>query len=1151
MPLAAGGQGSLVGTAVRVTTTAVPVNLTALGTLDWRFYGPPTSCSRGPCQTRWKAGGLGLSGAYATADPDPNFYGDYPHPTNDPNVKTSWSDGDVAAGPASENSINASSLNTRAVYFDAVAGTANRTLTVIGGGSYGAGITLQVTAHLSDGSAPDFVDTVVVPSYTRVPLIYTFSYVSASTSATLRVTLTRLSGPHYIFIQAAALSSTVSTGGQGSLVGTAVRVTTTAVPVNLTALGTLDWRFYGPPTSCSRGPCQTRWKAGGLGLSGAYATADPDPNFYGDYPHPTNDPNVKTSWSDGDVAAGPASENSINASSLNTRAVYFDAVAGTANRTLTVIGGGSYGAGITLQVTAHLSDGSAPDFVDTVVVPSYTRVPLIYTFSYVSASTSATLRVTLTRLSGPHYIFIQAAALANVGQTNQPVTGSSPSQLRLAATTITTVGQPLNLTAVGTTDWRYFGPPISCSGGPCFSRKKRGGFGIVGAYAALDPDWNFNPDYPNSLVDPNINTTWNDADTSTGGLSNGGGINSASINSRSAYLIALADTNQRTLTIVMGGSYSGAGGVISIAGHLTDDSAPDVSMMLTIPAYRRTPVIITLTYQAILNGANLRVTLVRVSGNASLLLQAAALSAPNSSVGPSTATLGLADDLQGFLNEARPGDTLTLPPGFTWTGNLVLKPKALAVDSTSGKALLVTVKSNISLGDGLRVNPGELMATLISPNSSPCIANDTANPIHSQRVASYYKFDGIKLTAISTLSYSLVSLGFGDNPTSADISHDIEFHHMYVHGADAVLNSSGGVVQDFESYRGFVAEANNLVIADSYVDNFRSRVAEANAIFTTIGQNHTYINNFLEGAGESIFVAGGATPLPPLIAGNITISHNYITHRSSWRGGPYVVKNNLETKGVLGMLVDGNLVENIWAAAQNGTSIVMTPRTNGGLVPSARVENVTLVGNIIRHAGSCMNFSVYDDGAGLSASQLIPSNHIVIQNNLCDDISRHKWGGDGSGIEFGGGIPNYMTIQRNTLNFAETVGQIGSVVTDGKVLNVTDNSAMYFTSPYSTPQVTPVLTAVAGFIASDNILGWQLFGDSFVGPDAVTAYLTNFAGNVFINNEITNLRTMDATKWMASAFGLTNSSNSTTNNSVGANTIVLIQAEQGIRTGNR
>jgi hypothetical protein len=61
-----------------------------------------------------------------------------------------------------------------------------------------------------------------------------------------------------------------------------------------------------------------------------------------------------------------------------------------------------------------------------------------------------------------------------------------------------------------------------------------------------------------------------------------------------------------------------------------------------------------------------------------------------------------------------------------------------------------------------------------------------------------------------------------------------------------------------------------------------------------------------------------------------------------------VVKNHLELKNAQRVTVDGNLLENNWAAGQSGYSIMLTPR-NSGSAPWTRVQNVTFTNNIVRH----------------------------------------------------------------------------------------------------------------------------------------------------------------------------------------------------------
>src|SRR5438093_235243 len=82
------------------------------------------------------------------------------------------------------------------------------------------------------------------------------------------------------------------------------------------------------------------------------------------------------------------------------------------------------------------------------------------------------------------------------------------------------------------------------------------------------------------------------------------------------------------------------------------------------------------------------------------------------------------------------------------------------------------------------------------------------------------------------------------------------------------------------------------------------------------------------------------------------------------------------------ILIDGNLLENNWADAQNGYGVLFTVRNQDGTAPWSTVRDVTFTNNILRHSGGGVNMMGADY---LHPSQ--PTQRILIQNNLFDDIS--------------------------------------------------------------------------------------------------------------------------------------------------------------------
>ncbi len=189
------------------TSSAAAVNLTAEGGLDW---------------VHWGDGSLNRkAGVTAQISSDSVIgTGNVPTYSNDPRP-LSWTDGTPTA--ISSNNMNGIYINGagQGFSFTAPADTTTRTLVVHVGGWY-SGATL--TAHLSDGSASDFVDvtTAATGQYDRN---YTLSYSAGAAGQTLKVSWVMSCGNGNVTLNAAALAgaSVAATAGtpQSAAVGTA------------------------------------------------------------------------------------------------------------------------------------------------------------------------------------------------------------------------------------------------------------------------------------------------------------------------------------------------------------------------------------------------------------------------------------------------------------------------------------------------------------------------------------------------------------------------------------------------------------------------------------------------------------------------------------------------------------------------------------------------------------------------------------------------------------------------------------------------------------------------------------------------------------------------------------------------------------------
>jgi hypothetical protein len=419
-------------------------------------------------------------------------------------------------------------------------------------------------------------------------------------------------------------------------------------------------------------------------------------------------------------------------------------------------------------------------------------------------------------------------------------------------------------------------------------------------------------------------------------------------------------------------------------------------------------------------------------------------------------------DLQGALNSAQPGDTIILQAGATYTGNFTLPVK-------SGTAWIYVQSSALSSlpAAGTRVGPAQasLMPKIVSPNTAPAIS--TAAGAHS------FRFVGVEITttlaSTSATNYNLVSLEApGGNTSLAQAPTDLVFDRCYIHGTP-----TGNV------RRAILMNSARTAVVDSYLSDVHEVGADSQALAAWNGPGpFKIVNNYLEGAGENVMFGGVDPAIPNLVPSDIEIRKNYLFKPRSWQAGSpsyagirWSVKNLLELKNAQRILIDGNLLENNWMDAQNGYGVLFTVRNQDGTAPWSTVRDVTFTNNILRHSGGGVNMMGADY---LHPSQ--PTQRILIQNNLFDDISSTTWNGTGTFFQILDGGSDVI-VDHNT------------VLQSGNMITATYSSA---------------LVPAASFVFTNNIVPFNqygVFGDYGVGlgMPAINAY---FPGSSFARNAV-------------------------------------------------
>jgi len=361
-------------------------------------------------------------------------------------------------------------------------------------------------------------------------------------------------------------------------------------------------------------------------------------------------------------------------------------------------------------------------------------------------------------------------------------------------------------------------------------------------------------------------------------------------------------------------------------------------------------------------------------------------------------------DLQGALDRAQPGDTILLDPGTTYVGPFTLPAKS------GSEWIVIRTRGDGALPpEGTRINPNYAgnLAKIVTPNNGPAI--QTAPGAH------HYRLAGVEITTAPGVpqTYGLVHLGDASRAQNSLglVPYALTLDRVYIHGRS-----------DNNVRRGVALNSASTSIIDSYISEIHEAGADSQAIGGWNGPGpYKIVNNYLEGAGENVMFGGADPSISGLVPSDIEIRGNHIHKPASWRTAPWTVKNLFELKNARRVLIDGNVFEHNWPAAQNGFSILFTVRNQDGTAPWSVVEDVTFTNNIVRHVAAAVNILGRDN---LQTSG--QTRRVLIKNNLFDDVDAGRWGGNGRLFQMLDGSAD-VTIEHNTaLHSGEVVMAAGA-----------------------------------------------------------------------------------------------------------------------------
>lgn len=377
---------------------------------------------------------------------------------------------------------------------------------------------------------------------------------------------------------------------------------------------------------------------------------------------------------------------------------------------------------------------------------------------------------------------------------------------------------------------------------------------------------------------------------------------------------------------------------------------------------------------------------------------------PPVSPGP-VVRLSAGDNLQHALNEASPGETIVLEAGAVFHGPFILPEKR-------GHGW-ITIRTS-AIGKNFP-KPGQ-RASVADARLMPKLEADYRYVIMTAPGAHNYRFIGIEIRPGSHPGESKVASlldRFRRRPVNLVIIRGdgeglfpahIVFDRCYLHG-----DPRDG------TRRGILMNGRYVAVLNSTLIDFKRPYVDAQAIDGYGGPGPFRLdNNLFAASGEDVMFGGQDPTTYGLVPSDIVITRNHFTKPIRWRkeknaaGHPrWSVKNLLELKNAQRVLISGNLFEYNWPSAQNGFSILFTPRNQDGTAPWSTVRDVTFKNNVVRHVAAGINIGGHD-----SNQRSRQTRRILIADNLFYDVGG-RWDG-GRLLQLVGGVDD-VTFTRNTV----------------------------------------------------------------------------------------------------------------------------------------
>ncbi|HLM18047.1 MAG TPA: Ig-like domain-containing protein [Acidimicrobiia bacterium] len=354
-------------------------------------------------------------------------------------------------------------------------------------------------------------------------------------------------------------------------------------------------------------------------------------------------------------------------------------------------------------------------------------------------------------------------------------------------------------------------------------------------------------------------------------------------------------------------------------------------------------------------------------------------------------------NLQAALDAAQPGDELLLAPGATFVGNFTLRNKG----ATSSWITIRTDVSDAAIGaPGTRMTPSRAasanLAKILTPNDVSAIATDLS--------ANHYRITGVELGGTSGAQEINGIVRFGDGSSVQNsvslVAHNLVLDRAYVHGLPTQAVRRCVNLQSATS-----------AVVDSWLSECHSNNGDSQGIVGWNGPGPYLIkNNHIEGGHQAVFFGGADPFITNLSPSDITVIGNHITRPASWVN-VWQTKTIIETKNARRMLLEGNVIENVWASAQAGYALLLKSENQSGTAPWSQSTDLTVRYNRIQNVGSGINIA-----AAPGWAPAVPAARISIYDNVITNLGSNPWAGEGIPLQILGGTYDVVVAHNSWSN---------------------------------------------------------------------------------------------------------------------------------------